>query len=625
MASSQITLSYTRLFRGEVTQTALDKFFHDMFALSVDKEALDMQLSKFSKDQLVQTTSPTSSIFCTALSQVKKPYDERRHRNAVDTLAALLTSVVVRHPSISGYEASIIFAGSMVQSDKTFSDFVSLVESTISHPGLDPAFRHQVLQLGFLFMLRMSQLSPGAYFLRRDIFPSLCFFIKDPDTTRYTFEAVLFLTLLSNFHKQNNMSKQNIYLKHLTGLTDRKVLGSICWAANYVLQLAIDSYRQGEDTPSQLNYLNPVDSFMSLSKSILKVGTDILPLPALLGSSPADSVKSHLQKQPIEGAVICWTLYEVLLVNPSFPTLLIDSIDGEDKTQIPLVFSVISLSSFLFSHATSIDTSRSFDYAALCMALLDAMLAQQAILDGLLRRSADIILCRQREPPLPSAQDGRLAICALLDCCVLWLRHNLAKRFPVHQYTLCVRTCYRAIYELGQSSLRLEYHWKTFWDALIGLLQFLSSRLEDLATTGGVEILLRETLSLLDLCLQKCEAFLPTPQAVHEFMYELAAKSNVIKKQPETLNAIADLSSKSSLNEGYQLDALDNILATVEFYERQIVGARTASQAISTLGKLIEADGLYLAKQTPPQPLPASQDMLFFIRTAYRDCLALVG
>lgn len=35
------------------------------------------------------------------------------------------------------------------------------------------ALRHQVLQLAVVFMCSISQLSPGAYFLRRDLFPCI--------------------------------------------------------------------------------------------------------------------------------------------------------------------------------------------------------------------------------------------------------------------------------------------------------------------------------------------------------------------------------------------------------------------------------------------------------------------
>ena len=37
-----------------------------------------------------------------------------------------------------------------------------------------------------------------------------------------------------------------------------------------------------------------------------------------------------------------------------------------------------------------------------------------------------------------------------------------------------------------------EYHWKELWNALIGLLNFLSIKIDSLITTGGVEHLVQE-------------------------------------------------------------------------------------------------------------------------------------
>lgn len=127
------------------------------------------------------------------------------------------------------------------------------------------------------------------------------------------------------------------------------------------------------------------------------------------------------------------------------------------------------------------------------MSLLDVLLATQEISDVIQPAAVtDIPLCRHRDPPLPPAAPDRPVVCAILDCAVLWLRHNLAKRFPVHPYTLCIRICYRVLFAIAEKGLRVEYNWKGFWDALLGLLNFLTSRLDDLATTGGVEVLLRE-------------------------------------------------------------------------------------------------------------------------------------
>ena len=50
--------------------------------------------------------------------------------------------------------------------------------SSMIYPGaeedwIEASLRHEVLQLAIIFMCGINQLSPGAYFLRRDLFGSI--------------------------------------------------------------------------------------------------------------------------------------------------------------------------------------------------------------------------------------------------------------------------------------------------------------------------------------------------------------------------------------------------------------------------------------------------------------------
>lgn len=114
-------------------------------------------------------------------------------------------------------------------------------------------------------MCSIGQLSPGAYFLRQDLFPSISTvsrlgdsnaqpsltgssinqFIKSKDTGLYTFEALLFLGILANFHK-SEAARLNPYLLRIKSFDDEECMGRMAWAANFaahsVIKCAIPSY-----------------------------------------------------------------------------------------------------------------------------------------------------------------------------------------------------------------------------------------------------------------------------------------------------------------------------------------------------------------------------------------------
>jgi hypothetical protein len=56
--------------------------------------------------------------------------------------------------------------------------------------------------------------------------------IKGRETGRFTFEALLLLALLSNFHK-SDAAKLNPFLRHIGEIADVEVLRTVCWAAEF--------------------------------------------------------------------------------------------------------------------------------------------------------------------------------------------------------------------------------------------------------------------------------------------------------------------------------------------------------------------------------------------------------
>ncbi len=181
-----------------------------------------------------------NSLFRTLLGCARTlQHDPTKSAHALETLCILTRTLLAKN--LNGWEIMEVFAGGTKESDLVFMSLTSLVEDYLKDdtiPGeslctdskghnnryeLKASNRHRALQLALIFMCSVNNLSPGAYFLRKDIFPALVIFIKSPGTGKFTFEALLLLAVLANFHK-SDAAKLNPYLKRIGWIDDRDLM-----------------------------------------------------------------------------------------------------------------------------------------------------------------------------------------------------------------------------------------------------------------------------------------------------------------------------------------------------------------------------------------------------------------
>ena len=104
--------------------------------------------------------------------------------------------------------------------------------------------------------------------------------------------------------------------------------------------------------------------------------------------------------RPIEASVVLLPIYEFLLPNPIFSSVLIEELSSsllEDTVQTgPLPCTIISFASYLCTHASSTDSQRSIAYASLSLNVLLAIVENDPMMDVLCRKNSPAIrLCRQ--------------------------------------------------------------------------------------------------------------------------------------------------------------------------------------------------------------------------------------
>ncbi|KAH9968618.1 hypothetical protein BC827DRAFT_267140 [Russula dissimulans] len=276
-------------------------------------------------------------------------------------------------------------------------------------------------------MCGINQLSPGAYLLRGDLFPAIISVIRGPETGRFTFEALLLLALLSNFHK-SDAAKLNPFLRYIGELTDVEVLRKVCWAAEFAAATTVKAYQEISD-----------DSPPTMSSMIGSFVTSLRPDRAF-SATPVNTPKELFKHQPIEACIILLPILEFVQRNRAFPSIFVEGIKDADaagnrSSRSPLPHTVLSLSSYLLTHATSTSSSRAIGYANVALHILLNSAESDVIIRAFCEPSPQPVrLCRQRLPMLPFPSPPRPLICAVLDCCILWLRHNLHKRLEIYLY-----------------------------------------------------------------------------------------------------------------------------------------------------------------------------------------------
>lgn len=173
-----------------------------------------------------------------------------------------------------------------------------------------------------------------------------------------------------------------------------------------------------------------------------------------------------------------------------------------------------------------------------------------------------------------------------------------------------------------------DYEWIELWRALFGLFTFIATKLDGLTTTGGVEQLLQEAIVFLHLALSKSETILPTPLALHQFVYELVRSAPVLQILMSVLDELALPPSKSSrVQRTKPKDLLSEVVTIARYYEARVLraNASTAEAGLQVVVREIENDGLHGVNESQEtEPPRRSDDVSGFSRYACMDGLALM-
>ena len=127
-------------------------------------------------------------------------FNDPRKVHALETFSTASRCILVKH--LEGWEVMTVFAGEVGKSDKFFmvggaprlhqgwidmtsaeQGLISTIAGCICDQAATSKLKHSALQLALILVSGLGQLSPGAYFLRTDLFPAIvdvrCILFRD--------------------------------------------------------------------------------------------------------------------------------------------------------------------------------------------------------------------------------------------------------------------------------------------------------------------------------------------------------------------------------------------------------------------------------------------------------------
>jgi len=538
-----------------------ERFYLDLYLLIPDKDHLRDILEGLSVQELldvyrqnlndligygIQSLKNATELDTTPSSQPSQPapvdhpldqsalndldeVDQIRLSNALEVLSAIFKTILNKE----GYEnvnrdLISLIAGSIDNSDSVFSDFVYSVDKILSDQAQSLRTRHRTLQLALSLVSGVNQGSINAYFLRRDLFNTIASLIANPQSVSLVFDSVLLLDLLANFRR---FESRNPYLVRMEDYVDEKAMERIISLSTLALEDLREAYR---------NISTAKNTNSSLIGQVTSTVINVIGSPLSKKASPASRpINQAFDSHPGRPTCILLPIYDLLCSNTTFFNVLLASKSFWE--------SFLSFSSYLLSHASS--NPRSELYGRLVLVILIHLAEEGAKLvcgatDDSIKVSVEF--CRDRLPPLgPSSDLAREPIAAMLDCGILYLRHNLQRKLKIATHIVCLRLIHELLFCLQSHQVRLEgFDWRELWRALFSLGSRVGSRIDELKTVPDIDRLAQQILDILSFAAIWSEVLFKDNLTTAILYFEILRSEEIIKN----LIAAATISSEANFN-----------------------------------------------------------------------------
>ncbi|KAI8443922.1 hypothetical protein BY996DRAFT_4602016 [Phakopsora pachyrhizi] len=589
----------------KIPEAEKERFYLDLFCLKVDKDDLSNKFKEIRTEDFIEKHFENLNdligygIDCLKNSSrdsfknqsfVDSKVD---HQNEIDQAEGLdaddidkirlpnvieTFSIVFKHllkkEGYHNYSLDLIklIAGSIDRSDQVFSDLVAGIDHILSDETQDILIRHKTLQLTLSIVSAINQDSINAYFLRRDLFSTLASLISHPKTISMVFDSVLLLDILANFRR---FESRNPYLVRMEDYIDENAMERIINLSLMALKDIRLAYMEFKPESNQ--------SLIGKVTSVFNVFGNSHP------TTPPRAASHAFSSQPARPVCVLLPLYDLLLSNAAFFNVL--------ATSEYFWETFLSFSTYLLSHASA--NQRSELYGKLVLVIMTVLTEKgSSSICGIDGKKVAVNVCRQRLPPLgPKSDKPRAPIAALLDCTVLFLRHNLQKVLKIEFHVICLRLVHQLLFCLQSNSVRLtDFEWRELWRALLSLGSRVGGRAEELSGVQNADKLAQQILDILSFAAIWSEKIFIDRSTTSVLFFEILRSEHTIQKLK--LVAGVMIESKGSTAGASTIESSKN-LETI----------------ISTIKNMIEdkPDGESAQKQRPKINLKRAEDVLEII------------
>uniref|UniRef100_A0A182NNN1 DUF1741 domain-containing protein n=1 Tax=Anopheles dirus TaxID=7168 RepID=A0A182NNN1_9DIPT len=594
----KVVYIYELLCRGEDPKRQSAQFWEEFFLLQPNMDMLESELLKVSSEQHPAAKRNILQLFTECINILSSGNAKRIH-NALQTIGVFI-HVLFRKQTIAGTAG----AGSE-SSNGSGQSITCMTASLITVSDMEEDMRELLKHLYDILASNIACDRPKdlcmkilliiatgidninenrliEFIIGQSLFEAFKHILSDSTLrNQHGHDVVTLLTILVNYRKHEG---SNPYVVELSLLADEFALNGYGQVISCVLTMFCKQHLLNlTELPSSSSW------FSSLS--------------SIVGNMFISDELCYRSQQIRANNALLLALYEAIHLNRNFITTLAhtqaDSTPPSPCNTLNISEGTPDLSAAAILDASHYSTNFSIvmqDHKSelsainlkLCLLILTCIAEDQyansMMHDTNLTFKVSLHRAHMRHRKLTSEKVSKPQPLAttLLDLLVEFIVSHLLKKFPIELYLLCIGIIHRIIIYQKRCRVRLAYHWKELWTAMISLLKFLIYQEQNLMKKCNIFELALQVINIFNLFITYGDTFLATTNSYDELYYELNREEKVFCELHAMVLRYASMQDCDYKEDSIRLlNALSNILAIIKHFQMKIK-EWLASQSLST-------------------------------------------